>query len=121
MRFILKCNKYTKINNMLKVLEILDVKEKIYFNRMILIFKIVNDLTPVYLKNRIKKYDVNYNLRDTEKLYISKCKSNKRYKTLFYAGLSEYNKLPTEIKKIVNNVNQFKNALKKHIINNRRD
>ena len=102
MRIILKCNRYTSsINTMLNTLNFLNVKETIYYNSLVMIFKIRNNFAPEYLKEKLKYINEGgyYDLRGGENFKINVCKTNRKFKTLFYSGLSEYNTVPREIKK----------------------
>lgn len=55
MRYILNCNKYTPIINMLETLQWLSVKERIIFNVLTIIFKLTNNQMPEYLTNIIER------------------------------------------------------------------
>lgn len=70
MRILLGCNKYTSIKSMLDCLFWMTIKQRVYFNTIVLIFKIINNLLPNYLTNKINyvKDGHNYNLRTGEHL-----------------------------------------------------
>ena len=50
-------------------------------------------------------------MRSGENFKIDICKTNKKFKTLFYKGLSEYNKVPSEEIKNVTRIHEFKERL----------
>ena len=78
MSVILKCNRYTSINSMLNTLDFLNVKETIYYNSLIMIFKIKNNYAPEYLKQKLCYTNEGgyYDLRSRENFQIDICKTN---------------------------------------------
>ena len=105
---------------MLNTLDFLNARETIYYNSLIMIFKIKNNYAPEYLKQKL--YYTNeggyYDLRSRENFQIDICKINKRYRTLFYKGLSEYNGVPNEIKN-VGRIQKFKEKLLEFVLSKR--
>lgn len=114
MRIILSCNRYTPIILMLSCLEWQLIVKKIKFLTMIFIYKILNNLLPSYLSNRIAfARDVhNYPTRNRDNFYIRRTNSMRAMNSLFFKGLNDYNDLPANIK-ICTSVNQFKRELLK--------
>ena len=84
MRIILKCNRYTGINTMLNTLDFLNVKETIYYNSLVMIFKIRNNFAPEYLKEKLKYTNEGgyYELRGGENFKIDVCKTNRKFNLL---------------------------------------
>ena len=117
MRIILKCNKYTPINTMLEVLHFMNVKQRILFRTLDMIFKIKNKMAPDYLRNKIKYVrDVHtYNTRNVNDFFIDTPQSKRLAKTLFYKGLTEFNQLPENIKQC-NNYQKFKKQLSAYVL-----
>ena len=97
MRIILRCNRRTKIKDMLEALKFMNIKQRIEYNVYIMIFKMVNRLCPEYLANSINYVD-NINTRQKNNLYTNRCKTSEEQRTIMYKGFSMYNKLPTNIK-----------------------
>ena len=105
---------------MLNTLDFLNVRETIYYNSLIMIFKIKNNFAPEYLKQKLyyTNYGGYYDWRSRENFRIDICKTNKRYRTLFYKGLSEYNGVPNEIKN-VGRIQKFKEKLLDFVLSKR--
>lgn len=55
MQIIIRCNKLTTIDEMLKALNWLSVKQQIIFNVMVLIYKISNKFAPNYLSEFLQR------------------------------------------------------------------
>ena len=85
-----------------------------------MIFKIRNKFAPEYLKEKLKYTNEGgyYDWRRGENFKIDVCKTNKKFKTLIYSGLSEYNKVPSEIKN-VSGIREFKGRLLEFVISKR--
>ena len=113
MRVILKANKFTHINDMLKKLNWLNVEQLIKYNILVLVFKIKHGLLPKYLSEKLKfVYEVNkYNLRDACNFSLDFYKNDKVKNMLMYKGLLLYNQLPIELK-IENSLVKFKQKCK---------
>lgn len=104
MRCILKCNRYTSINYMLETLRWLNVKQRTVMCVLIFIFKIKNNLMPIYLSRKLSmRIDVQpYNLRGNNNFNLQLFRNRKSQNMLFYKGLKIYNELPTHIKSETN-------------------
>jgi len=100
MRVLLNCDRYTPIVLMLDCLNWLDVRQFIRRANLLLIYKIENDLQPVYLKFNLEKRSNyhGYNIRNSHHYNISLVTKTALQKTLFYDGLRYYNELPDNIK-----------------------
>lgn len=112
MRNVLKMNKHTNKDVMLKKLNLLSIKQKIYFNTLLSIHKIINNQWPSYLSNKIKyNNEIEYKnkLRNKNDIRINATKTCSQ-NSLFYKGIKYYNILP---KNITNEsiTKQFKNLL----------
>lgn len=119
MRNILRMNRFTSKDVLLDILNFFSIKQKIYFNAMLSIFKIINDLWPSYLRNKIVCNNVNEykrklrNRNDFQLNAIKTCSQN----LLFYKVLRYFNGLSNEIKE-EKNVKRFKKLLAEFIRNN---
>ena len=54
MRIILQFNRYTKVKYMLQVVEFMSVRQRLYYNVCIFIFKTVGGVLPKELKNKLQ-------------------------------------------------------------------
>jgi hypothetical protein len=71
MRIILKCDRYTSVQYMLNILQLMDVKTRIIYNTLVTIYKIKNKLMPNYLLSKVT-YNSNlhrYSLRNNNGPY----------------------------------------------------
>lgn len=100
MRYILNCDRYTPIKNMLEVLQWLSVKERIIFNVMTVIFKLTNDLLPEYLTNIILRGRNihNHRTRRSDDLRVVPFTMTSTQKYMYYNGIRIFNELPAAIK-----------------------
>jgi hypothetical protein len=117
MRIILKCDRYTSVQYMLNILQLMDVKTRIIYNTLVTIYKIKNKLMPNYLLNKVT-YNSNlhrYSLRNNNMFKIDICRTNRKFNTLFYKGLSTFNMLPWPIKECTN-VNRFRKELIRSLV-----
>lgn len=112
MRVILKCSIYTRIEDMLKCLNWMNVADFLKYNVLVFIHKINKDIVPEYLKNILKKLrDVHdYNTRGKESFVIKQANKTSTHCSIFYKGVVEYNLLGTELSE--KNLNTFKRLLK---------
>lgn len=116
MRILLGCNKYTSIKSMLDCLFWMTIKQRVYFNTIVLIYKIIKNLLPNYLTNKINyvKDGHNHNLRNGEHFKLKYFNKKRNENNLYYKGLNIYNKLPTDIKS-AKNLNDFKRSLSTYV------
>lgn len=93
LRVILNCDIYTPIRTMLKNSDVLNVKQRIYFNVLVLLYKCMTRMVPDYLcKNLIKRKDLQpYNLRSNEDINIPRMLKAKTQNCLFYKGVQLMN------------------------------
>lgn len=54
MRVILQCDRYTKVEYMLQSLQFMSIRQRLYYNVCIFIFKILKNMLPSQLRNRIE-------------------------------------------------------------------
>jgi len=54
MRVILHCDKYTKIEHTLQALQFMSVKQRLHYNICTFIYKILNNVLPLLLRNKIE-------------------------------------------------------------------
>jgi len=53
MRVVLHCDKHTKIDHMLQALQFMSIKQKLYYSVSVFIYKILNNMLPLLIKNKI--------------------------------------------------------------------
>lgn len=118
MRMILNMSRYTHISYMLDTLRWLSIKQRIYFNVLILIYKIVNGFLPSYLKDNLITVgeSQNYNLRNANEYVLPFMHKTKNQNNLYVNGLKLYNILPEFIKGL--NLFNFKKECAIYIKNN---
>ena len=99
-RLVLRAEYFTPQNVLMSKLKWRSLEERIKYQKCILIFKIINDLSPPYLNPCISKRTILYSTRYAlnSPLFIPKCKTNFKTKTLAVSGAKIYNKLPYHIK-----------------------
>jgi Reverse transcriptase (RNA-dependent DNA polymerase)/Endonuclease-reverse transcriptase len=108
MRIVLGCNRYTRITDMLQLLQWTSVQQRIALNTLVIIFKINKGLMPSYLDKTCKVKDVHqYKTRSENKLYLKGVNKSSTQKALFYSGIRLYNKLNENIRNI-NSVGKFR-------------
>lgn len=100
LRAILKCSRYTSIRRMLDETQLLSVRQTIFFNSMVVIYKIKNGLFTQHLLNELVYVgDIhNYETRSRENFYVRTVSTTYSQNNLFHKGLIEFDKLPSEIK-----------------------
>lgn len=110
MRIILRCDKYTSIDFMLKSLKWLSVKELINFNVMIFLYKIKTKVMPEYLSLKIKYNNATHQYATRSGSLMQTNRPNKVLfeKSIFISGIKIFNRLPIDIKD-ASSLNVFKN------------
>lgn len=116
MRIVLGCNKRTPIRIMLNTLNLMDVKQRIKFKTLCIVYKIKNRIFPEYLtKDLITVNDIHeYNTRQTGDIYVDRNGLNILKLSVFNRGFREFNDLSRQLKD-AENFNTFKKLLIKHM------
>jgi hypothetical protein len=119
MRIILQCNRYTKVEHMLQALQFMSVRQRLCYNVGVLIFKILNNLAPMMLSNRLEMVGrgCDRQTRQAGNIVIIFRRTRSAQKSLFYEGIKMFNSFPTEIKHC-DRIESFKRLLKVYIVNN---
>lgn len=93
MRVILKVNKYSKISEMLDTLHFMNVKQRIVYNSLILVFKIKKSLMPSYLSDIVSLVAKNheYPVRSRYNFRLPFMYKSKSQQSIFYKGLKLFN------------------------------
>jgi hypothetical protein len=116
MRIIIRCHKRTHVKDMLEVLCWMSIEQRVIFNTLLFIFKIKNNLVPEYLCKKISKNSEmhEHNTRKCNDFFIKSQSSAALKKSVFQSGLSEYNKMPNDLKNEMS-VNGFRRKLSNYV------
>lgn len=119
MRVILKVNRYSKISEMLNTLHFMNVRQRIVYNCLILIFKIKHNLMPRYLNDIVSLVGQHhdYPVRNRDDFHLPFMNKVRSQQSLFYKGLKAFNELPNVIKN-VETLGLFKERLCKYVKEN---
>jgi len=117
MRVILHCDKYTKIERMLQALQFMSIKQRLYYNVCVFIYKILNNMLPVLLRNKFAIIgNENQRLtRQTGNIVLDLRRTRSAQKSVFHEGVKMYNSLPADIKQ-KDRLETFKHDLKEYIL-----
>lgn len=117
MRVILQCHRYTEIERMMHALQFMSVRQRLYYNTCIFIFKMVNRMLPEQLCNRIVFVGnvSDKQTRQSEDIIIQFRKTKSAQKSLFYIGIKMYNAIPPILKQC-DSLAVFKRKLKEYIL-----
>jgi hypothetical protein len=112
LRLILKKGPRTSIGWMLNALKIMSVKQRVYFNTLVLIFKVKNNMLPEYMSEEVQfnRDATERVLRNTNDFRLPKYNKSCTQNSMWHAGLKLFNELPTEIKNTIN-IDAFKKAV----------
>lgn len=80
MRIILRVNRYSHITDMLDCLKFMSVNQRLVFNNMLFIYKMIHNLLPEYMTKKIRFVsDIhNYGTRAANNIYIYKLQKKKK-------------------------------------------
>lgn len=118
MRVILRCNRYTKIRDMLKCLGWLNIGNLLEYQTMIFIYRIITGNMPSYFdKYRVYCRDMHgYETRGKDNLYIKTAGKGIGYNSVFVRGFIRFNELDDSIKNATS-LRLFKIRLKEYYRN----
>lgn len=115
MRLVLRCRKRTSINWMLETLGWFNIRQRIMFLTMTMVFKIKNGMVPDHAKRGVDLVESNrYELRNIGQFRIQRVRRRATQNNIFVNGLIMFNNLPKNIRN-ASNIYEFKNLLKVHI------
>lgn len=117
MRVILQCSRYTKVEDMLRAVQFMSVRQRLHYNICIFIFKAAKNLLPKELKQKLVVVGSRTNrvTRQAGDIFIKFRKTRSAQKSLFYEGVKMYNALPMEVKGC-ERLDQFKRTLKEFVM-----
>lgn len=95
LRAILKCDFQTNIESMLRKLKLLDVKQRVYFNVLIIIHKLKLGILPTYLCQNLQyvRDSQPYSLRSNDRFRLPAVLSGQAQNSLMYKGVALYNNM----------------------------
>lgn len=117
MRVILQCKRDTKVERMLNALCFMSIRQRLYYNACIFVFKAVKGILPDYVAKKMRRVgkSIGRQTRQATNVVIQFRKTKNAQKSMFYEGVKMYNELPLEVKS-VERLEQFKRKLKDHIV-----
>ena len=113
-RLVSKSPKSCHITPVLRELHWLPVKDRITFKLLLLSFKALNGLAPIYISELLKPYDSSRSLRSSSQNYLSVPKSNSATygdRCFSVAAPKLWNSLPTDFR-FIKNLDSFKAKVK---------
>lgn len=104
---------------MLKALNWMSINQRIKYNVLVMIFKMIKGLLPKYLSDNLIFTNEIHNVRTRQEnqLRIPKFNTEFARKNVFVIGLKMYNDLPKNIKES-NSLNQFKQKCSEYVMLN---
>ena len=108
-RIVLGFKKFDHISQGIKSLNWLTVKERLYFNDAVMVFKCVNNLVPEYLADMfVPRSRIHSRVtRSCNLLHIPRCRLSSGQRAFTYRGCKLWNNLPNDLK-AAENVNAFR-------------
>ena len=115
MRIVLKAPPRSHIEELLDTLKWMSVRQRILYNQMVLMWRIVNDMAPEYLhKNLVYAADThNYNTSSASDNNLFLGRGHRS--SLFQNCAAKWNKLPAKLRRI-DKLNSFKKSLTTHVL-----
>lgn len=119
MRVILQCKRDTRREDMWQALHYMSIRQRIYYNTCIFIFKILRGYLPQTLRGKfiIREERNQRENRQTGNIVLELRKTSGAQRSVFYRGVKMYNNLTNEVKQCVR-LETFKRLLKVYILNN---
>jgi len=118
MRVILHCDRYTKIEDMLRALRFMSIRQRLHYACCIFVYKILHSMSPVSLRNKIEIVGSSSQrcTRQAGKIALKLRKTKSAQKSVFYEGFKLYNALSSRIRDY-DKLNVFKRELKEYVLN----
>ena len=116
-RLLTSTSRYEHVTPVLRSLHWLPVSARIDFKILLLVFKVLNGLGPLYLCELLEPYIPNRNLRSSRKklLMVPKCNlKTYGYRAFSHRAPTLWNALPDDIRQ-VDHIQTFKSKLKTHL------
>ena len=116
-RLVNLSKRYDHISPILRELHWLPVEQRINFKIILLTFKCLHDMAPLYLKELVKPYEPKRTLRSSSKNLVDTTNFNLRtygFRAFSVSAPTLWNALPDRIRNC-NNIGIFKKLLKTHL------
>jgi len=115
MRVMLHCDRHTKTKHMLQALQFMSVRQRLCYSVCIFIYKILNDVLPVSLRNKIEIAGSESQRRTKRagNIVLELRKTRNAQKSVFSEGAKMYDSLPLRIKQY-DRLKIFKRELKEY-------
>lgn len=110
-KIIVGTDYFSSGNEALSVLNWSPITDRFNYNESLIMYKIMNDMTPRYLKTRFSERQSPYDLRGYKNLKIPKPRTEFKKKSLSYRGATTWNNMDV-ILKLANDVHHFKQLYK---------
>ena len=120
MRVILQCDRRTKVESMLQALQFMNVRQRLYYNMCIFVCKILKNMFPEHLRNRLRIVgdESAMQRRQAGNIAVEFRKTRSAQKSPFYEGvLRMYNALSDDVKGC-GSLNIFKRMVKEFVVTN---
>lgn len=117
MRVILQCSRYTKVEDMLRAVQFMSVKQRLHYNVCVFIFKAAKNLLPKAFRNRLQVVGTQSGrvTRQAGDIAIQFRQRTSAQRNVFYEGIKMYNALP-DVVKGCEKLEQFKRMLKEYVM-----
>ena len=102
---------------MLQAVQFMSVRQRLYYNVCIFIYKAVNGRLPKELKNKLQIVGSRSSrvTRQAGDIVVKFRRTRSAQKSMYYEGVNMYNALPTEVKNH-ERIEQYKQMLKQYIL-----
>ena len=113
-RVVTGTTKLVPINKLLNEIGWQTLEERRTMQKLTMLYRIQNDLTPTYLKDALPVRDtLRYNFRSVDDIPTLPCRTNLYYNSFFPFSIRAWNTLPSEIQHAPS-LNHFKKSLQNH-------
>ena len=116
-RVVTLSRKSCHITPILKELHWLPVSQRIVFKLMLIVYKSVNNIAPIYISELLKVYTPSRNLRSSNMSLLKEPTSKRTWgdRSFSVAAPRLWNHLPTKVKSC-HSITRFKSLLKTHLM-----
>src|SRR5436190_1383537 len=118
MRVILQCKRSTEVECMLQALQFMSVKQRLFYNTCLFVFKMSKGMLTEMLKDRTESVGETSDRQTRQHMNIAlqMRKTSNAQKSLFYEGVKMFNSLPRDVKNSAL-LPEFKRKLRDYVIN----
>ena len=115
MRTVFKAPPKSHIEELLDTLKWMSVRQRIFYNQIVLMWRIVNDMAPDYLKENLVFAADTHNYNTTSVSDNNLFLGRGHRSSLFQNCAANWNKLPPKLRRI-DKLNSFKKLLTTHVL-----